>query len=151
MGGFSSIDEILEFAIAREVEAHAFYMSLADRVDNPAMGELILEFAKEELQHKANLELEVMKSGKVVVEPEKLTDFDISNYLGDIEYRPDMDYKDLLLLAIDKEKMAFRLYVVLAGMAEDKDVHNCLISLAEEEARHKALFEIEYNEATSRR
>ena len=150
MGGFSSIDEILEFAIAREVEAHAFYMSLADRVDNPAMGELILEFAKEELQHKANLELEVMKSGKVVVEPEKLTDFDISNYLGDIEYRPDMDYKDLLLLAIDKEKMAFRLYVVLAGMADDKDAHNCLISLAEEEARHKALFEIEYNEVASR-
>ena len=49
MGEFDSVDEVLEFAIAREIEANEFYKVLSGRVENRAMRELILEFAKEEL------------------------------------------------------------------------------------------------------
>jgi len=147
MGGFSSVDEILEFAIAKEVEANKFYTVLADRVENPAMSELILEFAKEELEHKAKLELELMKAGRVVAKAEKLADFDINDYiLVDVGDPARMDYGDLLLAAMEKEKASFKLYVVLAGMAEDEESQQVLVSLAEEEARHKMLFEIEYDE-----
>ena len=147
MGGFNSVKEILEFAIAKEVEANKFYTVLADRVANPAMSELILQFAKEELEHKAKLELELMKAGRVVAKAEKLADFDINDYiLVDAGDTARMDYGDLLLAAMEKEKASFKLYVVLAGMAEDEDSQQVLVSLAEEEARHKMLFEIEYDE-----
>ena len=91
MGEFGSIDEILEFAIAREVEANELYTVLANRVENPAMAELILEFAREELEHKAKLELEVIKRGKVSTEAKragemkKLGDFKAADYIVDVE------------------------------------------------------------------
>ena len=152
MSEFSSVDEILQFAIAREVEANEFYTALADRVNSPAMAELILEFAKEELEHKARLELEVMKRGNVTsklqskAEKKKLADFKMADYIVDVADSIDMDYEDLLLLAMKKEKVSFRLYVDLAGVVADKDLHETLLSLAEEEADHKTRFEIEYNE-----
>ena len=152
MSEFSSVDEILQFAIAREVEANEFYTALADRVNSPAMAELILEFAKEELEHKARLELEVMKRGKVTpklqstAETKKLADFKMADYIVDVADSIDMDYEDLLLLAMKKEKVSFRLYVDLAGVVADEDLHETLLSLAEEEADHKIRFEIEYNQ-----
>lgn len=151
MGGFGSVREVLEFAIAREVEAYRFYRALADLVDNPAMGELILEFAKEELEHKAKLELEVMKIGRVVADAEQLAEINIDDYGPDVADLRRMDYPDLLLLAMEKEKLAFRLYVVLAGMAKDQESHEVLMSLAEEEAGHKVRFEIEYDDLTAKK
>jgi len=146
MAGFDSVDEILEFAIAREIEANEFYRFLANCVENPAMGELILDFAAEELEHKAKLELELLKRGRVVTEPENLADFDIANYKVDAGDYSHMDYPELLGLAIRKEDTAFRLYVVLAGMASDTESQEVLMALAQEESRHKILFETEYDE-----
>jgi rubrerythrin len=154
MGEFGSIDEILEFAIAREVEANEFYKALADYVKSPAMRELISEFAKEELEHKAKLKLELMKIGRTVAEAGKdakvkgLADFKKTNYMTDVGSWSDMDYRDLLVLAMKKEKVSFRLYADLATIIDDEDSREVLLSLAEEEARHKVLFEIEYDEIT---
>jgi rubrerythrin len=62
MGKFGSIDEVLEFAIDREIEANQLYMDLAQRTENVAMRKVFENFAKEELGHKANLE--AMPQGK---------------------------------------------------------------------------------------
>jgi len=152
MGDLNCVEEILEFAIAREVEANAFYKTLARRVENPAMSELILEFAKDELEHKRKLELEIMKRGKVVVEAEKaeeakeLDEFEIANYIVDAGGPMDMEYEDLLLLGIRKEKASFRLYLDLAAIVKDEEFRESLLSLAEEEARHKVQLEIDYDD-----
>jgi len=151
MGEKDAIDEILEFAIAREVEANQFYMELADWLKNPAMRELVLEFAKEELEHKAKLELEVLKTGKVLHPVRKKAEFKADDYMADFGIEPDMNYKDLLRVAIKKEKKSLRLYMDLAAIIDDKDSRETLLSIAEEEARHKALFEIEYDEARLRK
>jgi rubrerythrin len=157
MGEFNSVDEILEFSIAREVEANEFYKVLAGRVDNPAMRGLIQEFGKEELEHKAKLELELMKRGRVVTESQraseakKLADFKIADYIVDTGEPLHMEYEDLLLLAMKKEKVSFRLYVELAGIIGDAESRDVLLSLAEEEARHKVRFEIEYDDIVLKR
>ncbi|UCE98641.1 MAG: ferritin family protein [Planctomycetota bacterium] len=150
MGESDSTDEILEFAIAREMEANELYMELAVRLENPAMRELSLEFAKEELEHKAKLELEVFKRGKVLHPVEKTAGFKTADYMVDFAVKPDMNYKDLLIMAIEKEKKSLRLYIDLAAIIDDKNSRETLISIAEEEARHKVLFEIEYDEARLR-
>jgi len=146
MGDFDSVDEILEFAIAREVEANEFYMDLSRRLESPAMRELVSEFAKEELEHKAKLELEAMKEGIVVIATEKVAEFEIADYMPDVELSDDMSYKDLLILAVKKERRALRLYVDLAAIIENVDSRETLLSLAVEEAKHEARFEIEYDE-----
>jgi rubrerythrin len=144
MGEFESVGEILEFAIAREKEANRLYMDLAARVGNPAMRRVFEDFAEVELEHREKLELEAMKEGIVVAPAEKVGVFKVSDYVADVESVREMDYKDALLFSIKKEKISVRLYVDLAAIVEDAGSREMLLSLAEEEAEHKARFEIEY-------
>lgn len=139
MENISSIDEILEFAISREVEANQLYISMAKSIENPEMREVCEDLAKEELEHKAKLELELMKKGEVV------SDFNISNYVMDADNNMDMDYEQLLLFAIKKEQLSIDIYTDLAAIVKDKESRDTLLSLAEEETEHKQRFEIEYD------
>lgn len=152
-----AIDEILEFAISREVEANEFYTALADKVSNSAMSRLLKDLAEEELEHKTKLELEIMKIGDVVQQAPRSPDADekarlkISDYIVEDGGQLDMEYEDLLLLGMKKEKASFRLYIDLAEMIDDKQLHETLLEIAEEEARHKMRFEIEYDNLLQRR
>ena len=138
-------DEILEFAIAREVEANNFYMALAERVASPEIRKVFEDLAKEELEHKAKLELEVMKTGKVLPVPEKVTIPEHDYIVSDDQSLLDMDYKDILMLGMEKEEASFRTYVNLVAQAKDVECSELLLALAEEEVKHKIRFETEYD------
>lgn len=56
-----------------------------------------------------------------------------------------MDYKDLLLLGMEKEEASFRTYVNLVGQSQDEQSREVLLALAEEEVKHKLRFETEYD------
>lgn len=150
MGEFESVGEILEFAIAREEAANRLYKDLAARAGSPAMRRVFEDFAEVEQEHKEKLELEAMKEGMVVVPRERLAAFKVSDYVADVASVPEMDYKDVLMFAIKKEQISVRLYVDLAAIVEDSGAREVLLSLAEEEAGHKARFEIEYENAVMR-
>ena len=47
---------------------------------------------------------------------------------------------------MSQEKAAFKLYSTLADRAPNQDLKNLFLSLAQEEAKHKLRFEIEYDE-----
>ena len=136
--------EIWEFAIAREIEAVHFYRILAKRTKSPEMRKVFEDLAKEELEHKAELELEVIKMGKTVVE-QKSSDFEIDYDKEDIGPELDMDYKDMLLLGMEKEEASFRTYVNLIGTVHDHESREVLLAIAEEEVKHKLRFELEYD------
>ena len=146
MGRVNPDDEILEFAISREVEAYHFYRALAGRVDSLEMRKVFEDLAKEELEHKAKLELEIMKTGKTVAVQQKLTPRSSSDYIiSDDESQFDVDYKDMLLLGMEKEEASFRTYVNLVANARDEESQEVLLALAEDEVRHKLRFETEYD------
>ncbi len=140
-----SYEEILEFAINREAQAYAFYMALAGRMVSPQKQQEFEKLAQEELEHKAKLELEMMKAGKVVKTEEKSEEEKVGYDIIGVDGGIDMGYKDILSLSISKERVAFRLYVDLAGRAKDEESREVFLELAEEEARHKFRFEIEYD------
>ena len=144
MDKFESVDDILGFAIAGEVAANQFYMELAGKMKNPAMAKVFEDFAKEELGHKSKLE--AIKQGEMLEPTEKVAELKIADYLVDTEPKPDMDYKDALVLAMKKEKAAYRLYLDLAAVAEAEELTNMFLYIAQEEAKHKLRFEIEYDE-----
>ena len=144
MTGQDSINEVLDFAIEREIEANQLYTDLAGRVENAAMRKVFEDFAKEELGHKAKLE--AMKAGTTTVSTERVPDLKIADYVVDAEIQPNMDYQDALLLAMKNEKAAFHLYTDLAQAVRDSAQRETFLALAQEEAKHKLRFEIEYDD-----
>ena len=140
---FEGDTEIFEFAIAREIEAYEFYTALSERMVDPERQKMFAELAAEELEHKAKLELEVMKLGRVI------TTIDVENmekveYEIEGDYVFDMEYANILQLAIEKEDAAFRLYASMSSKVDDQASVDMLLALAEQEVKHKMRFEYEY-------
>ncbi len=151
MNSSDSYDEVLEFAIDREIDANQFYLALAERVDSTEMRKVFEELAQEELEHKAKLELELMKIGKTV-EIRQPPDTPNRTYIvSDTQSLLDMEYKDMLMLGMEKEEAAFRLYVNLVPNAYDSESREVLLSLAQEEVKHKLRFQMEYDMTTKQR
>ena len=144
MGKIEPDVEVLELAISREAAAHDFYTALSKRVQDPQMKITLENFAAEELEHKARLELELIKLG-IVVDTSAVRNPRDDDEDAIIELKMSMEYKDLLSIAMQKEKRSLRLYIDLAAVARDKDTREMLLTLAEEEAMHYARFEVEYN------
>jgi rubrerythrin len=146
MGNVDSIEEILEYAISREVEAYYFCLALAGRVDTPRMRQVFEDMAAEELEHKAKLELEMIKMGKTLPARQMPSGRPESDYIMSDSNAPlDIDYTDMLLLGMEKEEAAFRLYVNLIPNVHDEESREVLLALAQEEVRHKLRFETEYD------
>jgi len=146
MKTFETADEVIDFAIAGEEESCEFYTGLAERMKKQEMEQVFLQFAQEEQAHKAKLQ--EVKKGNIELSPssQKITDLKIGDYLVDVKPSPDMDYQKALILAMKKEKAAFRLYNDLADTVSDEKLKEVFKGLAQEEAKHKLRFEIEYDD-----
>lgn len=145
MSNFNTVDEILDFAIKGEQDAVDFYSRLADNSTNTEIRDIFIQFAKEEMGHKAKL-LKIKAEGIFESRSGMVTDLKISDYMSEISPSPDMDYRDALIVAMNNEKNAFRLYSRLAEEAPGEDLKNIFLNLAQEEARHKLRFEVEYDD-----
>jgi len=145
MKGFGSIEEILNFAVAREEEAAAFYRDLSSRMEWPWMTKTFEQFAREEDGHKAKL-LRI-KSGKLPVPAAaKIADLKIGDYLVEVDPTGKLDYQEALIVAMKREKASFKLYTVLADVVDNPALRDLFLVLAQEEAKHKLRFELEYDE-----
>ena len=141
-----NLDRILDYAIARELEASQFYTDLAAMMGSEAMKQVFRDFAREEMGHKARLE--DVKRGEYALDPPEMeiAGLGLADYLVDAEPSADMTYSDALILAMKKEKAAYRLYADMADSLGSGDLAELFRALAAEEARHKLRFEIEYDD-----
>jgi rubrerythrin len=141
----TSVDAILDFAVEREEESYQFYTNLARVVERAEMGKVFERFAREELGHKEKLL--GIKSGKIMMPAaRKIADLKIADYVVDVQIGADMDYQHALIIEMKKEKAAFRLYTNLANIVDDSNLSSVFQALAQEEAKHKLRFEIEYDD-----
>jgi len=145
MNSFKTTDEILIFAITAEQEAVDFYNRLAQQSSNIEMKQIFKQYAHEEMGHKSKL-MKIKEEGLVELSPEVIADLKISEYAVEVIPGPAMQYSDALLLAMKKEKAAYKLYNDLAAKAENEEIKLVFSTLAQEEAKHKLRFEIEYDE-----
>lgn len=145
MSDFTTVDEILDYAIGMEQKAVDLYTEIADRTDSEMSRKVFLGFAAEERGHKAKLE--AVKAGKTFVGSSKaVQDLKIADYTNDIVLGDQPTYEECLLFAMKQEKQAFRMYNDLADRADRDDLRELFLSLAQEEAKHKLRFEVEYDE-----
>ena len=145
MDKWQSIEDILDFAIGEEQAAFEFYSRLATLAAAPEMRATFKSFADEETKHKVRLQ--AIKLGGTLRPAEgQVVDLRIADYLVDVPASPNLDYRSALVLAMKKEKAAFKLYGYLAASTDDENVRATFLALAQEEARHKLRFELEYDD-----
>lgn len=146
MKEFKDINDILDFAIAREQGAFDFYSRLSKNATNKEMSDIFLQFAKEEMGHKAFLQ-KVKDEGVIKVESGRVEDLKIADYIVP-ESKPEdeLTYAEALRLAMWREKAAHDLYIKLASIVSDESFAKLFETLANEELKHKARFEKEYDE-----
>ncbi len=143
---FSSVEQILDYAIEQEEEACRFYMNLSDMVERREISQVLKDFANEEKHHKEKLQ--GVKEGRrfLHINVEKVLDLKIAEYIKEEEPQSNLDYQQALILAMQREKNAFRMYTDLAKATDNAELKDLFLGLAQEEAKHKLRFEIEYEE-----
>ena len=146
---FKTSDDILQFAIGREQESIDLYTGLSDTARSPEMRKIFEQFANEERGHKKRLQ-NIQSSGQFQFTPRQIQDIRIGDYLVDMEPHPGMSYQEALIVAMKKEKAAFRLYSDLSAKVADQLLRSLFDSLAQEESKHKLRFEVEYDEVVLR-
>ena len=78
MKDFKGINDILDFAIQNEQNAVDFYTKLAESSRTGDMKAVFLQFAKEEIGHKARL-IKIQTEGTFHISIEKVQDLKISD------------------------------------------------------------------------
>ncbi len=146
---FNNLDEIIDFAIAREVEAEEFYKSISEQESFAGKKQMFLEYAAEEKKHQKLLE--DLKSGKMGKNLDDykfkwITDIKRSDYVHEVEYTPGMAYQEILMLACKREEKALALYNELQVKAETEDAKRVFKILCQEEAKHKLALETMYDD-----
>ncbi|OQY06221.1 MAG: rubrerythrin [Desulfobacteraceae bacterium 4572_123] len=144
---FQSINEILEYAIKKEVEAAEFYEDLSRQEPFAGAGEMFEEFAAEERRHQTMLENFSTDKEKISAYQFKwVPDMKRSDYMVDLTYEPGMGYADILRLAMKREEKALKLYNDLAKKTDDKAGIQVFKLLSQEEAKHKQFLETMYDD-----
>ncbi len=145
MKNWISSDAILDFAIGEEEAAVQFYTELAEKAVHKSMKRDFLLFASEEKGHKAKLM--AVKAGKTF-QPvkEEILDLKMSDYIVDVDLDKVESYEDALVVAMKKEKAAYKLYTKLSEIVDTESAKNLFKSLAQEEAKHKLRFEVAFDD-----
>ncbi|MHC4287897.1 MAG: ferritin family protein [Planctomycetota bacterium] len=147
---FESIPDILKFSISKEQASIQFYRDLLRHLSDPTTQSLFEVLIQKEQEHVEALQFEIEKLGLTVDTDTGKID---STFLWDERLETDgplthMSFVDTLLLAIQKERAAFRLYAKLLATVKDEELGEVLMELAEEEMRHVLQLEREYEAIT---
>ena len=147
MKKLSSMNDVLDFAIAGESKAVELYTKMVATAENPWMHKTLEGIAQEELQH--GRKLKAVRAGRIALKREGVGDLGLAEKLDDVEPHPDMDYPELLVFAIKKENVSQGLYTRLASIFTEPELQETFLAIAEQEAEHKRRFEMEYESLTS--
>ena len=137
--------EIIKFTIEKEIRAFDFYTRASQVAKYTGMKELFGELAKEEEGHRKlleNLSMEKVTQTRI----EAIPDLKISDYLVEVECRPDMSYAEILRTAMKMEEHSLKLDIDLKDSSTDEGIKKLFTFLAGEEAKHKLRLEKIYDE-----
>jgi rubrerythrin len=133
---FGSLEEILDFAIARERRAQEIYTTYARATDRKSFARLLATMAEMEKEHERRLsELKAQSAEKAVLDAAER--FTVEEPFKEMAFSPEMEYGDFLVLIIQKESEAERLYLRLEGRAASAEARQLFRHLAGEEKKHR--------------
>ena len=142
---FSTIQEIIQFAIGKEKDAQTFYRSAASLSQYPGIAPLFLELAADEEKHQKLLE-ELPDPMTLPENSKAIPDLKISDYLVDLKFNKDLKYQEVMILAMKNEEKSLKFYRAWEAKAQDPAQKKLFSYLADQEAEHKYRLESIYDE-----
>ena len=131
------------FAIAREEESIKFYQDLQKETKFQGQIDMLKELEAMEKAHKSTLQ-NIRYTNDF--NTDKVPNLHISEYLTDDVEKLDLNYPNLLVMAMKREEISLRLYTELSVKFADEQIGTLFRKLASEEAKHKLWFETLYDE-----
>ena len=132
--------DILDQAIAAEIEAAQFYLDVSQKTDNAFLKNLFLTFSEEEKKHRQLLE-GFRNDPSLEISFEKTSDFHVSDTVDEPKLSIAMKPADAIALAMKKEEAAMRQYSRLAEACTEPQSKKLFLELAAMERGHKAKME----------
>ncbi len=141
----AKLQEMIQFAIQREIESVDFYDRARKMVKHSGTKELFSDFMKQEEGHRRKLE--AVQAGKFPLgKIEKIPDLKISDYLVDSELKPDISYAEILRIAMKRDERSVRLYTDLNEKNQNENLRSLFTFLIQEESKHKFAIEKIYDD-----
>jgi hypothetical protein len=103
------------------------------------------EFAAEELKHRKLIE-DVMAGDRVLEASHDVADLKLADRWVKPEPSASMSYQDALLVAIDREVAAIKMYTHLNDVCVEESLCRTFDALADEEKKHKLKLETIYDD-----
>ena len=142
-----TLNEILEKAIQKEIGSRLLYIDLSRKMKEQFAKNAFQELARQEQGHQ-NL-LEQYQQGELkagTLSRGQAVDYKIAEHLYQPEISPDMQLKDVFLLAANREMHSHELYLALAGIHPPGEAKRLLEELASQELEHKQRVESLYTD-----
>jgi rubrerythrin len=145
-----AIEDILNTAIAGEVESYELYKNAVDLVGAEHIKAMLRELAQEELGHRVALERMLASPEELQWQVQELRaapvqDYKIGDYLVAAPVGPDSTFQDVCIFASKKEQQSHELYSRMAAQSQG-EVRDLLEAMAKDELRHKNLVERWYED-----
>ena len=142
-----TLDEILGKAIQKEIGSRLLYDDLSQKMKDQVAKDAFRELARQEQGHQNLLEqYQRGELGAGVLSREQAVDYKIAEHLDQPEISPDMQLKDVFLLAANREMHSHELYLALAGIHSPGEAKRMFEELASQELEHKHRVEFLYTE-----
>lgn len=139
------LSAVVDMAIDKEIEAHAFYLDLHGRVSDPEARQTLQFLADEEKKHKEFL-INYKKGavGPQTLKSKQIIDYRIAEHLEKPDISGKMDSKDAYLVAAHRELNSYNFYKALAEIHPEGETKVMLLRMANEEMKHKEKVEYLY-------
>lgn len=148
---FKSVEEIVEFAIDKEVEAAQFYRSAAEQEKIQVNKNVLEEYAEEEEKHEKMLrDFSADENAVGRYRIRNIDDLKRSDYMVEMNFTPGMTYYQVMRIAMKREEKAYKLYQDLSESTENKNAKDIFNILAHEELKHKHALETIYDDHLAR-
>ena len=143
----TTLKQVLERAIQKEIEAQKMYTGLSQKVKDEAVKGALTKLCLEEKGHQNRLEGYLERGlGGGSLSVKQVVDYKIAELVGPTEPSADMGLKETFLVAANREKAAHALYNGLAEMHPDGEGKRLLLQLAAQELEHKQRVESLYTQ-----
>jgi rubrerythrin len=142
-----TLGEVLREAIQKEVMSRFMYIGLRQSVKDSEAKETFKLIAEQEESHQSMLEDYL--SGRIkegALNYHLVVDDKISDQFGQPDVTPNMELKDVFILAIRKEQTAHNFYANLAEIHPEGKIKKLLEKLSYEELEHKSAVEKIYKD-----
>jgi rubrerythrin len=135
----TTVEEVLRNAIQSEIETRAYYLKMAERAGSEAVRKRMLQFADEELLHRAKMERKYRETVKQTPPTPAPVAIDMP---ADIR---NLDMARALKLALERERDSESYYRFMAERAQNgSELEALFFELAEIEWKHKTDLQAEY-------